>query len=324
MTNDYRIILPLMFSVAISLIISQRIQKDSVYALGLARHGIRLDRGRDIEVLQAITVGEAMQKDPATLTETDKLEDAAKIDGASDLQTFVWIILPLVAAGAVAAGITSIILCWNQFVFPLILTRQRAVTATVALMKFLAAEAADILFRHIIRLVTKGNGKFLTIHVGLGHQSTEPLSWERTIRNLRRLVQYGTERQVTVCLENLAWGWTSRPHLFEKLIRKSGAGVTFDIGHAYACESVVSHHYTIEDFVSPHPQRIFNAHVYHTELSGLGHVPPKEPNDLRARLLLLEKVNCPWWVIEIREPEALVHTKRIIDEYLKEQAEKAV
>jgi multiple sugar transport system permease protein len=43
----------------------------------------------------------------------------------------------------VAVGITSIILCWNQFVFPLILTRQRAVTATVALMKFLAAEAED-------------------------------------------------------------------------------------------------------------------------------------------------------------------------------------
>ena len=72
-----------------------------------------------------------------------ELEDAARIDGASDFQTFVRIILPLVAAGAVAAGITSIILCWNQFVFPLILTRQRAVTATVALMKFLAAEAED-------------------------------------------------------------------------------------------------------------------------------------------------------------------------------------
>jgi multiple sugar transport system permease protein len=72
-----------------------------------------------------------------------ELEDAARIDGASDFQTFSIIILPLVATGAVAAGITSIILCWNQFVFPLILTRQRAVTATVALMKFLAAEAED-------------------------------------------------------------------------------------------------------------------------------------------------------------------------------------
>ena len=183
------------------------------------------------------------------------------------------------------------------------------------------AKAAGELFRHIIRLITKAAGAYLTLHVGLGLDSTETLSWERTIKNLRRLVQYGTERQVTVCLENLAWGWTSRPHLFEKLIRKSGAGVTFDIGHAFACESVVSHHYAIEDFVAPHSQRVFNAHVYHTEISGRGHVPPEGPDDLRSRLSLLQKINCRWWVIEIREPKALVHTKRIIDHYLSEQAD---
>jgi hypothetical protein len=49
MTNDYRIILPLMFSVAISLVISRRLQSDSVYTLGLARKGIRLERQTDLE-----------------------------------------------------------------------------------------------------------------------------------------------------------------------------------------------------------------------------------------------------------------------------------
>jgi len=78
MTNDYRIILPLMFAVAVSLLISQRIQKDSVYALGLARHGIRLDRGRDVEVMSAITVGEAMQTGTHTLLETLSLTEAAE------------------------------------------------------------------------------------------------------------------------------------------------------------------------------------------------------------------------------------------------------
>ena len=185
------------------------------------------------------------------------------------------------------------------------------------------AKAADSLFRHIIGLVTKAGGRYLTIHVGLGHNSTENLSWERTIGNLQRLVQYGTERQVVVCLENLAWGWTSRPHLFEKLVRKSGAGVTFDIGHAHACESVVSRQYAMEDFVAPHAHRVFNAHVYHTEIEGLGHVPPRAPDDLKSRLTILTEINCPWWVIEIREPEALVHTKRIIDAYLEDQGEKA-
>ena len=45
MTNDYRIILPLMFAVIVSLLVSQRIREHSVYTLGLARRGLRLERG---------------------------------------------------------------------------------------------------------------------------------------------------------------------------------------------------------------------------------------------------------------------------------------
>ncbi|MDD2921462.1 MAG: chloride channel protein [Anaerolineales bacterium] len=78
LTSDYRIILPLMFAVAVSLLISQRIQKDSIYALGLARHGIRLDRGRDVEVMQTIMVGESMQLDTSVLLESATLSDAAE------------------------------------------------------------------------------------------------------------------------------------------------------------------------------------------------------------------------------------------------------
>ncbi|MGC1377914.1 MAG: chloride channel protein [Anaerolineales bacterium] len=78
MTSDYRIILPLMFAVAVSLVISQRIEKDSVYAMGLARHGIRLDRGRDVEVMGAITVADAMHPGGETLPETMGLDEAAE------------------------------------------------------------------------------------------------------------------------------------------------------------------------------------------------------------------------------------------------------
>ena len=77
MTNDYRIILPLMFAVTVSLFISQRLQRDSVYMLGLARKGIRIERGRDVEVLEGITVGEVMDTDAVTLRENTPLDDAA-------------------------------------------------------------------------------------------------------------------------------------------------------------------------------------------------------------------------------------------------------
>ena len=178
------------------------------------------------------------------------------------------------------------------------------------------AQEAEALFHRIIRLVSKAEGRYLTIHIGLGRDSTEPLSWEATIDNLRRLVQYGASRGVRLCLENLAWGWTSRPHLFEKLIRNSGAAVTFDIGHAHACESVCSQQYTIEDFVAPHPDRVLNAHIYHTERPDLGHIPPDRIEDIEGRLAILQQVGCDWWVIEINEVDRLLQTKEIVQEYL--------
>ena len=183
------------------------------------------------------------------------------------------------------------------------------------------AKAAQVLFRRVIRLVARAKGKYLTIHIGLGHDSTEPLSWKATIDNLERLVQYGTSHGVRICLENLVWGWTSKPNLFEKLIRESGAAVTFDIGHAHACESVQRQYYGIEDFVTPHFDRTFNAHIYHTEISGVGHIPPDRLEDIKDRLTILENIRCMWWVLEVRKIDGLLQTKKVINEYLEKTNE---
>ena len=73
MTHDYRIVLPLMFAVVISMLISQRIRPESVYTLGLTRKGIRIQRGRDVDLLDSITVGEVMRRAPEGLHETDSI-----------------------------------------------------------------------------------------------------------------------------------------------------------------------------------------------------------------------------------------------------------
>ena len=78
MTNDYRIILPLMAAVMVSLVMSQLLEKYSVYGLGLARKGVHLARGRDVRVLEGITVGEVMQPSTASLRETETLAAAAE------------------------------------------------------------------------------------------------------------------------------------------------------------------------------------------------------------------------------------------------------
>lgn len=79
MTHDYRIILPLIAAVNVSLFLSWHLQHDSVYTLGLARKGIRLQRGRDVDVLETITVHEVMETEIVTLQESDALTVATDL-----------------------------------------------------------------------------------------------------------------------------------------------------------------------------------------------------------------------------------------------------
>lgn len=167
----------------------------------------------------------------------------------------------------------------------------------------------------VCRLVSRLRGRYITIHIGLGRDSTVDLCWEDTLTKLRDLVQFAGRFYLRLCLENLAWGWTSRPELYEKLLRKSGACGTLDIGHAQVCPSVACQQFQVADFVRPHPERIHNAHIYDYENSQ-GHVPPQCLADIRDRLNLLGRLPlCDWWVLELREEQALRATLAIIREH---------
>jgi len=60
MTQDYKIILPLMLATVISTLISQRLGRESIYTLKLIRRGIDLGSTLAKDVMQMITVSEAM------------------------------------------------------------------------------------------------------------------------------------------------------------------------------------------------------------------------------------------------------------------------
>ena len=78
---------------------------------------------------------------------------------------------------------------------------------------------------------------------------------------------------------------------------------------------MASQQYRVEDFVQPQPERIRNAHVYHAENSN-GHIPPRCLEDIRDRLNLLGSLPlCDWWVLELREEEALHTTLAVIKEH---------
>jgi CIC family chloride channel protein len=67
MTNDYRMIVPLMAGVIISLIVAERMHPESIYTLKLTRRGIRLRRGKDVDVMESVRVDEVMIQEPVTL-----------------------------------------------------------------------------------------------------------------------------------------------------------------------------------------------------------------------------------------------------------------
>ncbi len=181
------------------------------------------------------------------------------------------------------------------------------------------ADIALSAFHRAFDLVRQLEGRFITLHVGLGRYTMEDISWEKTLAGLARLASLARSWGIHLCLENLAQGWTSRPQLYEKLIRKTSCWSTLDLGHARVCRSVKSQAYDIEDFAVPHPQRILNAHVYHEETSE-GHVPPERFSDLYRRLRLITGLpNCDWWVLELREETALLQTLAFVREFLQAQ-----
>lgn len=61
LTGDYRIILPLMLTVVISTVLSQLLLRgESIYTLKLSRRGVQLKRGRDVDILESVLIGEVM------------------------------------------------------------------------------------------------------------------------------------------------------------------------------------------------------------------------------------------------------------------------
>ncbi len=186
----------------------------------------------------------------------------------------------------------------------------------------LQAQESVRILQQLCRLAARLRIQYLTIHVGLGRDSTCDLGWEATIARLGELVRFASRYWVRLCLENLAWGWTARPDLFEKLLRKTGAWATFDLGHAQVCQAVASTQFTVADFVLPQPERIVNAHVYHLE-DERGHLPPATLADLAPRLDLLRSLPlCDWWVLELHDEASLQQTLQVVRDYLQAEADK--
>jgi len=70
MTSDYKIILPLMLTCITSTVFASYLSKESIYTMKLARQGINLQSGKEVNILKSILVKEAMAKGAQTIPES--------------------------------------------------------------------------------------------------------------------------------------------------------------------------------------------------------------------------------------------------------------
>jgi CIC family chloride channel protein len=88
LTDNYRIILPLMICCIISTLTARIIKKPSIYTLKLLRRNINISAGRDIQILQTLQVKECMRKDKVLIPESMPFEKMIKKMTASHYQSF--------------------------------------------------------------------------------------------------------------------------------------------------------------------------------------------------------------------------------------------
>jgi CIC family chloride channel protein len=103
MTGDYRIILPLMLATVMSTLISRAISRESIYTLKLTRRGVHLHHGQDVDVMQSITVREAMTTNVDTVPLEMSLDELAGEFARTHHHGF-----PVVDGAGELAGVVSI------------------------------------------------------------------------------------------------------------------------------------------------------------------------------------------------------------------------
>ncbi len=103
MTGDYHIILPLMLATVLATLVSRLISPESIYTLKLTRRGVHLQQGQDIDVMQSITVRDAMTTDVDTVPLNMSLDDLVEEFTRSHHHGF-----PVVDGAGELAGVVSI------------------------------------------------------------------------------------------------------------------------------------------------------------------------------------------------------------------------
>ena len=79
LTNEYGIILPLMFTVVMATFISRKLSPESIYTEKLRRRGIMAHHGEDLNILRTIAVKDVIRHDEATIQDKSEFDELVRL-----------------------------------------------------------------------------------------------------------------------------------------------------------------------------------------------------------------------------------------------------
>lgn len=88
MTNEYTVILPLMIATIIAVTFTTKMQPESIYTLKLVKRGIQFSKGKEINVLKALKVEDAYNRDCERLSPNTPFKDIISTIMDSDHEIF--------------------------------------------------------------------------------------------------------------------------------------------------------------------------------------------------------------------------------------------
>jgi len=153
----------------------------------------------------------------------------------------------------------------------------------------------------------------ITVHIGLN--PLDEIEPGAALENLSRLVERARDLGSIICLENLRRGLTSHPEILADWARKSGAMITFDVGHAVSSQRVQNGELSVLDFLDRVVDRLQEVHMYERETDR--HHPPHDMGVLGPIIDRLLKTGCSWWTLELDDPVEALTTRDLLLDYMR-------
>lgn len=176
----------------------------------------------------------------------------------------------------------------------------------------LAEQATTFHLRYLEAIRGLGE-QHVTVHIGL--KPAKPIDRERAVANLCRIVDHASTLGISVALENLKQGVMSNPATVVDWSRRSGAGITLDVGHAVSCEGVQKGAFSVSDIIGMFEENLQEVHFYESETDT--HHAPSDMSILGEIVDRLLETDCRWWTIELNSLQEIKTTRDlVIDHYL--------